>query len=63
MSRDRTWSVFVGLLEEEKKRLVEDVLENDTLSVEELRRSQGIYRGLKIARDLLDAAVRDAEVE
>ncbi len=57
MIKDKFLNFYVTQIEKERSRLREEILDCQSLTLEELRRIQGIYYGLQKALDLLDDAL------
>ena len=57
MVKDKFINFYVSNIEKEKTRLKDGLMENQTITIEELRRNQGIYEGLQKALDLLNDAL------
>lgn len=54
MIKDRFITFYISQIEKEKSRLKDGLMDNQTISIEELRRNQGIYEGLQKALDFLE---------
>ena len=59
MIQDRIFDQYVHQLQAEISRIQSGVVENSTLTLEELRRAQGQYVGLVTALDLLKGVLEE----
>ena len=57
MIKDKFINFYVSNIEKEKTRLKDGLMENQTITIEELRRTQGMHEGLQKALDLLNDAL------
>ena len=62
MTNDRFTNYYIDLIHKELRRLKDGVLDNPSLTIEELRRTQGIYEGLNQALDLLKDSIEATDV-
>ncbi len=61
MIHDKFVGFYISLVEKEKERLRSGIFENPCISIEELRRTQGIYEGLEQALNLLRDSIEKAD--
>lgn len=54
MTPDKFINFYINQVEKEKARLRESLIESQNISIEELRRTQGIHEGLQKALNLLE---------
>lgn len=57
MTNDKFISYYIDLIHKEQRRLRDGLMESSTISMEELRRTQGIHEGLSQALDMLKDSI------